>query len=157
MFPRRRGQQSRTQRYFDFGLAAMIASAVGGGMSAFGKKKTGIQTGSSLSGTQKKLFKGLAGMAQEGIDQPFRPYAGATQRLAPNANEQAVFNRIPELLAQSGRGKGMMSQAMQTAGKPPNAQGTQPGTAEEPSIAEIIHKGQTSIISKILQAVQVGR
>lgn len=143
---------------FPFAIAALAAAAGGGLASAFGKKDTKIKTGSSLSSLQKPLFKSLAGKAQAGIDQPFRPYPGASTRLAPTANEQAVFSKLPQLLARMGQGGGGMNQAMQTAGQPPNPQGSQPpGTEEEPTIAEIIHKGQTNIISKILKAVSVGR
>ena len=150
---------------FPWAIAALAAAAGGGLASAFGKKDTKINKGYSISSSQKKLFEALTNKAQAGLNQgAYRPYPGATTRLGPTGNEQAIFDKLPQLLARIGGGQGGMNQAMQTASRPPNPQGAQPqapgqtpGAEEEPTIAEIIHKGQTNIISKILKAVSVGR
>ena len=104
-----------------------------------------VRTGTpQQQGLQDMLAK-LGGSNLEG----FKPFPGPTQRLSPTANEQGIFNKLPGLTSKIGNRQ--PSQAGQQ-GQQQIAQARTQRQEQKPdeSEAEIINKGMSSTLAKIL-------
>lgn len=83
----------------------------------------------------------------------FRPYPGATQRVAPTGGERAAFGQAESMIGKLGQPPQLTSSQATGVSKAKERMG---GTQAEQSIAEIIQGGNASIISKILKTLNAG-
>ena len=130
------------------GIMGLIGQGAALTQALDGAAGTSMKRISTLDPQQSQLYQMLSSRAMQG--QNYRPYPGKTVRTSPTSNEQGIFDRIPSMMNKIGSNQqpANAGAARQAAGAGVQKQAQKSQSMQD--VPDIINKGQSQIISKIL-------
>ena len=118
-------------------------------MGFFSGTAPSVQKVSTQNMGQKQLLQALLSQASEQL-QNFKPYLGATKRMAPTGREKEIFQQGKEITGRQAQRPSLPGAQQQFSGARSILQ--QDGEKKtEDSAASIVQKGNSQMIAKLLE------